>query len=357
MRFFRPGQFLPIARMARLTFVLAGASWIALHTLPALAEESVEHQSVWQLIDGKKVDTPLWANEVPDLWYEAKPNVRREHSVTLGGKTVFSVVYHTDENGLRVVPLKGVNARKNTVYFFGCSFVFGQGVEDNETLPYYFAREAQSFRPLNYAFPGFGTQQMLVRLMKPQGIQNPAKGRKILIYAFPDFHIRRVIGAMELVRYSAERYAYYYLKGSGASEQLVAGGDFASGRPVLTTLYKWFWNSGIPERFHLGMPSHITEYDRRLTARIIQKSFEKFRETTGNGEPYVLLYPGFSQETRDAMVRLFQEFGVPYLDYSKLLPMIPPKYVIAGDTHPMPLTNRILAKQLVKDLKLAANAL
>ena len=44
--------------------------------------------------------------------------------------------------GLREIPA-AVQGGPHKVAFFGCSFMFGHGVEENETLPYYFVQEAK----------------------------------------------------------------------------------------------------------------------------------------------------------------------------------------------------------------------
>ena len=67
-----------------------------------------------------------------------------------------------------------VQGRPRKVAFFGCSFMFGHGVEDDQTLPYYFVREAGgTFEGFNFAGEGWGPHQMLReienRLRSPGG--------------------------------------------------------------------------------------------------------------------------------------------------------------------------------------------
>ncbi len=56
---------------------------------------------------------------------------------TINDSIIYEVTLTTDEFGRRVVS-KNEYVSKEVVFFFGCSFTFGDGVEDHETLPYQF---------------------------------------------------------------------------------------------------------------------------------------------------------------------------------------------------------------------------
>jgi hypothetical protein len=75
------------------------------------------------------------------------------------GLTIYNVTYTIDSSLLR----KTVSIEDGaTIAFFGDSFTFGEGVEDDETMPQAFADlVGRSFRILNFGFPGYGPQQVL----------------------------------------------------------------------------------------------------------------------------------------------------------------------------------------------------
>jgi len=79
-------------------------------------------------------------------------------SLTYPGATVFDVYYTFDENGIRNVPVS--ECIDNHAIFFGDSQAFGEGVNDDETLPFCFQKESK-YRSYNYAFPGHGIDNML----------------------------------------------------------------------------------------------------------------------------------------------------------------------------------------------------
>jgi hypothetical protein len=88
---------------------------------------------------------------------------------TLDGELIYDVVYTIGEDGLRVTPEQrresSVRSRKipARINVFGGSFVFGQGLEDDQTLPFYLAREL-GLDAKNFGFMGWGPQQALVIL-------------------------------------------------------------------------------------------------------------------------------------------------------------------------------------------------
>lgn len=69
----------------------------------------------------------------PDLGYRILPLERRLESVLkrADGSVIYDVGYSIDRNGLRVT----AEGKPPAVWFFGDSFTFGEGVEDDETLP------------------------------------------------------------------------------------------------------------------------------------------------------------------------------------------------------------------------------
>ena len=52
------------------------------------------------------------------------------------GRPVYDVTQTIDSNGLRISAPAGKAPPDGTVIFFGCSFTFGEGLQDDETLPY-----------------------------------------------------------------------------------------------------------------------------------------------------------------------------------------------------------------------------
>ncbi len=115
---------------------------------------------------------------------------------TSGRERLYDVVYTIDGDGYRQTPgFTGAEEAGEPIVFFGGSFAFGEGVNDDETLPYFVAAETNWSRPvLNAAFIGYGPHQML-RSLELGTLRELGYGSVgIAVYeALPD-HARRAAG-------------------------------------------------------------------------------------------------------------------------------------------------------------------
>jgi len=75
------------------------------------------------------------------------------------GELIFDVVYSFDEHNLRKTP---GDPQGETVLFFGCSFTFGHGVEDAQTVPYLVSQALDwRYNVVNLGSTGTGPHHML----------------------------------------------------------------------------------------------------------------------------------------------------------------------------------------------------
>ena len=207
------------------------------------------------------------------------------------------------------MPDQGQGSRRKYALFFGCSFVFGDGVNDNETLPYYFSQLNNDYHTYNYAFHGYGPQHMLVELQQRDFSREIHEQEGILIYEFQPFHVERAIGTM------------HGLLGDGtfprfvldASNRLVTAGSFRETRPWRTSLYQLFASSRILRKLGIGLPP-VTTADIRLTARIIQESAKTFRAKFHSDQFYVLIYPQSWIDYAPTLMESLREMGIKYID-------------------------------------------
>jgi hypothetical protein len=129
------------------------------------------------------------------LGYAPLSGIERSLIVSSGPIPVYDVVYTISENGFRLTPTSNDKSHQ-CVLFFGGSFTFGEGLNDNETLPNYLG-EAQNnnFRVINFGFHGYGPHQMLSAI--ENGIVDKVTagciGVNVIYSAIPD-HIPRASG-------------------------------------------------------------------------------------------------------------------------------------------------------------------
>jgi hypothetical protein len=125
------------------------------------------------------------------LGYAAQPGTFRAIKTTaFGRRTVFDATYTIDSNHFRVGRTIGNGP---AVFFFGDSFAFGEGLNDDETLPSAFA--AISGMPaFNFATGGYGPHQMLRMLeLDLPGVAAAPPPQVVVYSALPD-HIDRAAG-------------------------------------------------------------------------------------------------------------------------------------------------------------------
>ena len=100
------------------------------------------------------------------LGYQPKPGVQ-EHKLIINGKTHLNAKYTINNDGFRLTPGNNVKKRYR-INFFGGSFTFGWGLNDDETLPYIFFKIAKNWNSFNYGIPGYGVHQSLALLTKKE---------------------------------------------------------------------------------------------------------------------------------------------------------------------------------------------
>ena len=94
-----------------------------------------------------------------ELGYGPAPGVRVTSRMTSGDRLVYDVVYTISDQGVRVT--KG-DPSGDTWLFMGDSNMFGEGVNDDETLPAYFSADlGYQANVINLGFHGYGPHQML----------------------------------------------------------------------------------------------------------------------------------------------------------------------------------------------------
>jgi len=132
--------------------------------------------------------------ELDELGSRPIPQALTVSKYTADRERIYEATYSIDANRLRVTP-GGSAERDGTVLFFGGSFVFGEGVDEDQTTPYYFSKFTDHrYRVLNFGFQGYGTHQMLRTL--ELGLPDPLiEGRVVrAIYMMIEDHVRRVSG-------------------------------------------------------------------------------------------------------------------------------------------------------------------
>ncbi|MBI4244664.1 MAG: hypothetical protein HY606_11290 [Planctomycetes bacterium] len=289
------------------------------------------------------------------LGYKPNAGIKINSVARQDDEILYDVTYTIDKYSRRMTPLAGDGRKEKFALFFGCSFTFGDGLNDNQTLSYYFGEAAQKFEPYNYAYSGYGPQQMLAKIEGTDLKSEIKQNKGIAVYVFVGLgywmnHFHRAIGSMRFCRAMSVEYPYYYLNG----EKLERKDGFISGRPITSLLYGLIGMSQIAERLNIDIPSSIGSKHIMLASKIISESADKLKLLLRDTEFYLLIYPISSNYPAYKLIEPFKvqlkNYGVKILDYSNLFDPTDPMYCISDQEHPSSVANRIIANKISEDL-------
>ena len=103
-------------------------------------------------------------NDDPDLGIKPRRGrVRMGHKVVNDDTVLFDVIYSTLDSGWRVTPQNP--SAKTAVVFFGCSFTYGEGLNDEDSFPFKVGQIlGPQYQVYNFGMSGYGSHQMLAQI-------------------------------------------------------------------------------------------------------------------------------------------------------------------------------------------------
>lgn len=113
------------------------------------------------------------------------------------GHLDYDVTYTIDADGHRATSGSTDTAASN-VLFLGCSFTFGQGLNDNDTLPQQFSTlTGQHYHVINFGVATYGLHQpvRILELGLPDAVLT--KGKNVIVYTAIADHARRAAAAYD----------------------------------------------------------------------------------------------------------------------------------------------------------------
>lgn len=125
--------------------------------------------------------------------------IKTNSSLTYANATVYDTCYTFDEQGLRYTPFNLGKDRPKLSAFFGDSQAIGEGVKDNETLPYYFYLFNTDFLSYNYAHFGHGIDNMLGWINSVEFIKRFENREGEVFFIYRDDAIRKANNLPESV--------------------------------------------------------------------------------------------------------------------------------------------------------------
>ena len=134
-----------------------------------------------------------WPPPDPILGFRPKPDSEVIATATWGDELVYRQTYHFDSVAARVTP--PAPPASDTYLFIGDSFIFGQGLADDQTVASQFTRlNTPAARTVNFGVPGYGPNH-LVRAFEA-GLYDryiDQKVKAVVTWIIPA-HLQRVTG-------------------------------------------------------------------------------------------------------------------------------------------------------------------
>lgn len=265
-----------------------------------------------------------------------------EDILIVDGDTSFHVNYSIDSYNKRTTPLLSDTADKYAL-FFGCSIGFGYGLEDNQTIPYFY-QEKENYRSYNFAHNGYGTNQMLARLQTNDIAEQVLEKDGEAYYLFFWDHIYRSIGTMKRHTAWVHKSPYYYFEDG----KLTRNKTMKDGRPFTAWLYEALYQSSTLNYFEIDFPLKLNEEHYDLVVEMVVQSKKEYEKKFGNDQFCFVVMPTYNDYPADDMDKFLDKIekkGIEIINLSNLVDY-GPKYTLKNDAHP----NSILAKMVANEL-------
>ena len=267
---------------------------------------------------------------------------------TVGRDRVYDVSYTIDEHGMRLT--RGSKQGRGTFLFFGGSFVFGEGLDDEETLPFFFSQQLGfRYNVLNLAFIGYGPHQMLRAIEVGQFDDAVTEPVVAAVYVGIPGHVFRVAGRSWWDPFGPS----YVLEPDG---HVVYEGPFVQIAESWTVAYYTFRKIFEVARRSVVIDQTVDLFSRTrpdasseqidLYMAILGRAAELLDERYG-ARLYVLFWDG-DGALSDPILRKLADSGFPYRRVSSYMSKTQrTEYRISRwDRHPTAAANEIIATGL-----------
>jgi hypothetical protein len=278
----------------------------------------------------------------PILGYAPMANTARTVTKYYRERPLYTTIYTIDGDGLRIAPPVNPDRLKGTVLMFGGSFTYGDGVANDEALPYQIGLlTGGDLRVLNLGFHGYGPQQMLAALEAGRCNEIVAPNKPVVaVYQCSLHHARRASGRIPW-REGMPRYR------RDSRGTLVRDGLYpreVSNRGPLGQLF----DRSFLYRRTFGDERRVSRQEIDLLIEMIEQSSRATASLFG-GARLLVLYWDDSGRQDTALIRGLDLRNIPVLRVSEAIDVHDPKIRIdRRDRHPSADTHRRLAEYVVE---------
>jgi len=271
-----------------------------------------------------------------------------DHSVSrIGDTVIFDVHYSTDENGWRKTPKINPNDSTKSIVFFGCSYLFGHGLNDSLVMPNMVQNLVQDkYKVYNFSYSGYGTNQMLANIENNIVDSVIKYSPKIFIYGAIEDHLNRISNYVGYGFHSPK----YILDPQTKEVKYVGRFD------------NYVDNSGLfkqkimnSEIYNLFKKKLADTTDVKLFVEMVKKSQQLLKKKFPASEFHVIFYNRSCELLGINMINALQKSGIIVHKASDIVPNFNTGYHqycihFPSELHPNGKLNSILAKYIVKNI-------
>lgn len=278
------------------------------------------------------------------LGYAPTPNNTVIHKERYWNGDTLEVTYNINKNGLRKVMFEEKEQYERSIVFFGCSFTFGEAVNDNETLPYYVGEKTGwKYYIYNFGFEGYGAHQMLAALRHGIVSNTVRFSPKYVIYQGLVDHIDRAVRGHSWIKYGPK-----YLLNKG---ELIDAGQFDD-TVFENILFRQLRKSFVIKRLVEGVNRKLrTANAVELFLSIVEESHNIVKNIYPNSEFHVILWNTFERYYRNydtnKIVNGLRNRGITVHEIKYIIPEYSDKteeYVVGHNGHPNALAYEKIAE-------------
>ncbi|MBM4149860.1 MAG: hypothetical protein FJ224_12590 [Lentisphaerae bacterium] len=309
----------------------------------AAQKRSAEH--------GRRSDGNFYGNILPHevLGFAPRPGSSLWQEAYDGDRLIYGAVYTIGPDGLRVSApsFPGWAPTLGSVLFFGCSFMFGETVNDDETLPTVTgALAGWKYAIHNFAFHGYGPHHMLAALQGGVVERVVKLPPRCAVYLAIPHHVARVAGKATW----SLRDPRYRLEPGGVVARAGRFGDAWSGWSRVWLRYQSRKSAFV--RFLSSRERRVTGADAALLVGVVDEARRAFEARYPGAEFHVIVWdephalmPGIIAGLRAHGVRVHLASDI-LTGFAEHLD----RFMTPGDSHPNAATYRDLAEYVAGEI-------
>lgn len=307
------------------------------------AEEAKKHTEPLSH-DGSLLDYEhKFIQRIPDV-YSYRSIVKYKNS----GELLYDVKINFDGLGRRKVKIPPNKANDTSMVFLGCSYTFGEGIEDFETFSSRLSEIFQNTNVYNLGKSGGSINQThfdLTHFEKDSMYQSIETKKIVLVYTFFQDHLIRLACNLRCM---------------GQGDWMLKAPRYVlkNGTPVLTGVFKdyffknaftdFIFKSSIFEYYNFQFPDSFAESNIDLTVSLLNEIRREYEKKFQVLDFYVYVYENTGTKITNSLAKKLISSNIKPIIYVKYpdLDYFKNALYFSNDGHPTPMAHNIMADSI-----------